>query len=223
MSIDSSFLNKIHNMYPVFSTREWNDEIVEQYMSVLALKGTEKVLEIGSCIGRNSIVIGHMLKEGGRLVTIESNPDNIPRLRKSIADSGLTNISICDKPISKSRMIVHWWQSKIIGQGDDVPKGWREVETTTLKAVNEDKNIDTYDTLVLDCEGAFYSILKDFPEIMNGVKCIIIENDFSDKKHADYVHNVFKQQGFTIKFSRALKIKGINFPCKGYFWQIWQK
>lgn len=222
MSKASSVLKKIQNIYPVFSSREWNKEIVEQYMSVLSLEGTEKVLEIGSCIGRNSIVIGHLLKDGGRLVAIEANPDNIPRLKKSIGKSGLTNISICDKPISKSRMIVNGWESEIIGQGDDVTKGWREVETTTLKAINEDNNIDTYDTLVLDCEGAFYFILRDFPEIMNGVKCIIIENDFRDKKHADYVHNVFKQQGFTIKFSRRLNLN-LSFPCKGYFWQIWQK
>jgi hypothetical protein len=35
-----------------------------------------------------------------------------------------------------------------------------------------------FDTLVLDCEGAFYYILQDTPEILEGIKLLIMENDY---------------------------------------------
>ena len=35
------------------------------------------------------------------------------------------------------------------------------------------KIINKFDTLILDCEGAFYNILKDMPEILDNINLII--------------------------------------------------
>lgn len=40
-----------------------------------------------------------------------------------------------------------------------------------------------FDALAVDCEGAFYYILLDMPEILEHVKLIIIENDYHDAEH----------------------------------------
>ncbi len=54
---------------------------------------------------------------------------------------------------------------------------------------------NNYDTLVLDCEGAFYNICIDFPEILQGVNMVIIENDFLNVEHKTYVDNLLKKNG----------------------------
>jgi hypothetical protein len=55
-------LKKLHNsLYLKYGS--FNDEYPEQTMSVKYLKGNEKVLEIGSNIGRNSLIIGYILNQ----------------------------------------------------------------------------------------------------------------------------------------------------------------
>jgi hypothetical protein len=53
-------------------------------------------------------------------------------------------------------------------------------------------NID-FDTLVLDCEGAFYYILNDFPEILENIKTIFVENDYNDIEHKNFVDLKLKE------------------------------
>ena len=50
--------------------------------------------------------------------------------------------------------------------------------------------------MVLDCEGAFYYILKDTPEILNNINLIILENDFRVDGQKAYVDQQFLARGF---------------------------
>ena len=44
----------------------------------------------------------------------------------------------------------------------------------------KNKYISTFDALVVDCEGALYSILIEEPDFFETFKTIIIGNDFND-------------------------------------------
>lgn len=215
-------LKEIHNKYTCFTESEWQEEMAEQRLSVEFLQGNETCLEIGACIGRNSIVIAECLNDNGCVYSIESNPTYFKKLRNSIFSSKLKNIIISNKPICKNRMMVNGWSSIPLNTDGKVLKGWTEVETQTLDQVKNECKVANFDTLIIDCEGAFYHILKDFKDIMNGVNKIFIENDFSDKEHSDYVHNVFSFLGFKVTKSVPLK-GGPDFPCKDFFWQVWIK
>ena len=63
-----------------------------------------------------------------------------------------------------------------------------------------------FDTLILDCEGAFYNILLSMPEILNNIKLIIMENDYLDIGKKEYVDNVLKQNN--AKFGGAAICNG---------------
>jgi hypothetical protein len=66
--------------------------------------------------------------------------------------------------------------------------GFSWVSTITLEQLKSKYNIE-FDTLVLDCEGAFYYILMDMPEILNNINLIIMENDYWDISKKNYIDN----------------------------------
>jgi len=195
--------------------------MTEQQMSLTFLTGNETVLELGSNIGRNTILIGHILKSGGgTITTVESNSRFLSALQDGIRRSKLSNIKVCGNPISKNRIIIRGWNSHTIKHGVAVPSGWREVQVVSLDEVKLLHSVDHFDTLVIDCEGAFYHILLEYPEIMNGVQTVLIENDFKDRKHAEYVHSVFRTHELEPVWSTSIK-RSHPSPCTQYFWQAW--
>lgn len=58
-----------------------------------------------------------------------------------------------------------------------------------------------FDTLVLDCEGAFYYILQDAPEMLSNIKLIIVENDYCDANKKQYVDNFLKEHNFSVVYA----------------------
>ena len=76
-----------------------------------------------------------------------------------------------------------------------------------------------FDTLVLDCEGAFYFILMDMPEILTNIKLIIMENDYHDIAHKQYVDKILKKNKFYIDYTE----KGGWGCCQDNFFEVWLK
>ena len=180
--------------------RMW--EYNEQLMSVKFLTGNEKVLEIGGNIGRNSIVIAEILRSrgnDGNLVVLETNKADAKKLEEN---RNINNYKFHIEPVALSarKLIQQGWDTKP-HDSDKIPKGYFKVDTVSFEYLTEKYGI--FDTLVLDCEGAFYYILVDFPEILNNVKLILIENDFHDKTQGDYVHNYLINKGFKSIYKEA--------------------
>lgn len=198
------------------------DEIVEQLMSTKFLKGHENVLEIGGNIGRNSCVIAYILNRNNNsnLVVLESNPQYVPQLEHNRNINKL-NFHIEGSALSKRKLIQpkDGWDTEVTDK-DEVPKGYVRVNTINWDALTQ-KYPFKFDTLVLDCEGAFYYILLlDMPEILDNVKLILKENDYYNMEHHDYVNSTLKQKGFTIVQTQ----KGPeSMPCGAFFWQVWSR
>lgn len=63
-----------------------------QLISVLTkLKQPERILEVGCAIGYSSILMSKGLKEGGRITTLEYNPDMVKIARENIEKAGLSD------------------------------------------------------------------------------------------------------------------------------------
>jgi FkbM family methyltransferase len=193
-----------------------NEEYHEQIMVSKYLNGDEKVLEIGGNIGRNSIVIGYILKEknNNSFVTLESDT-NISKQLIHNRDINNLNFNIENSALSKRNLIQIGWDTIV---SDVVLPGFFKVNTITLEQLNNKYNIN-FDTLVLDCEGAFYYILMDMPEILNNIKLIIMENDYNDITKKNYVDEVLKNNNFYIDYS----LEGGWGPCKNNFYEVWKR
>ena len=113
---------------------------------------------------------------------------------------------------------------KLIQKGwDTVPSdtllpGYQWVNTITFNDLQTKYNVE-FDTLVLDCEGAFYYILMDMPEILTNINLIIMENDYTDIAHKTYIDTVLNSAGFMVFYSE----RGGWGPCYNNFFEVWRK
>ena len=92
------------------------------------------------------------------------------------------------------------------------------MNTLTIDELMNKYNID-FDTLVLDCEGAFYYILMDMPEILNNIKLIIMENDYNDISNKNYVDEILKKHNFKVDYQEP----GGWGPCCNNFFEVWKR
>jgi FkbM family methyltransferase len=183
-------------------------------MAVRYLTGTEKVLEIGGNIGRNSLVIASILENKSNLVVLESDPNIANQLTEN-RDLNHFTFHIERAALSNRRLIQAGWETK---PSDILLPGYNWVNTITLAQLNAKYNID-FDTLVLDCEGAFYYILMDTPEILDTIKLIIMENDYTDITHKHYIDGVMTQHNFYREYVEA----GGWGPCHDRFFEVWKR
>jgi FkbM family methyltransferase len=210
--------NILQNIHSSLNIKYGNfkEEYNEQKMVVRYLTGNEKVLEIGGNIGRNSLIIASILgnNNNNNFVTLESDFDIANLL---IENRDLNNFTFHIEPsaLSKRKLIQNHWRTV---PSDTLKNGFHFINTITLDELKKKYNID-FDTLVLDCEGAFYYILMDMPEILNNIRLIIMENDYIDMSHKKYVRDTFKKNNFYRDF-----IDGGNFVYENdNFYEVWKR
>ena len=191
----------------------FNQEYPEQIMAIKFLKGNEKVLEIGANIGRNTLVIASILDNQQNLVTMESCPNIFKQLEHN---KNLNNMNFFteNSALSKKKLIQKDWDTI---QSDVLLDGYQKVNTITYDQLQKKYNI-RFDTLVLDCEGAFFYILQDMPEILDNIKMIIMENDYKYIKHKNYIDDILTKSGFKVVYSES----GGWGPCTNNFFEVWK-
>ena len=190
------------------------DELPEQKMSVRYLTGKEKVLEIGGNTGRNSLIIASILENNSNLISLECDT-NIANQLKENRDLNNFNFHIECSALSNRKLIQKGWDTIV---SDTLLHGYNWVNTITLNELNNKYNI-VFDTLVLDCEGAFYYILIDMPQILNNINLIIMENDYWDISHKQYIDKILLQNNFYRDYVEA----GGWGPCYNNFFEVWKK
>ena len=205
-------LKKIHKKLKI-KYGNFNEELPEQEMTVRYLTGDEKVLEIGGNIGRNSLIIASIINNNN-FVSLESDTDISKQLEENM---NLNNFKfhIENSALSKRKLIQKGWGTK---PSNVLENGYKWVNIINFEELNRKYNI-VFDTLVLDCEGAFFYILKDMPEILNNIKLIIMENDYHDISHKKYVDSVLKKYYFFCDYTRG----GGWGCCKNNFFEVWKK
>ena len=176
------------------------------------LKGNEKVLEIGSNIGRGSLIIASILNDQHNFLTLECDPESFEKLNHNKL---INNFSFYteNSALSKRKLIQKGWDTLC---SDELIEGYKWINTITLEELKSKYPIP-FDTLFLDCEGAFYYILLDTPEILNGVKTIIKENDYHNFEHKLIVNKILKDNGFKIIYQKAGGWGG----SQNFFFETW--
>ena len=99
-----------------------------------------------------------------------------------------------------------------------------EIKTSTWSDIKNKYNCLIFDTLVADCEGALYYILRDEPTFLENFKKIIIENDFIDYNQKLAVDNEFKKCNFKRVYFSPLNNPPSRFEeVSDFFFEVWEK
>lgn len=208
-------LNKIHSSLS-FIGGSLDDEYSEQIMATIFLKGDEKILEIGANVGRNTMIIASILdNDAEQFVTMECDLNSCNNLyqNKDLNDFHF-NVEPC--ALSKRNLIQRGMDTIT---SDVVLSGYTKVNTITYEQLLNKYNIK-FDTLVLDCEGAFYYILQDMPEILDNINLIIMENNYNDITHKIYVDKVMSSKGLSCVYIQSLPWRRC---CQSNFFEVWKK
>jgi FkbM family methyltransferase len=197
----------------------FNEEYPEQIMALKYLSGKEKVLEIGANIGRNSLVINFLLSNNkNSLLSLESDTQSFNKLKRNMEINNF-NFHIENSALSARKLIQKDWDTI---PSEEILDGYFPVNTITLQDLRKKYPIN-FDTLVLDCEGAFYYILMDTPEILDGINLIIMENDYHDISHKKYIDSVLKQNNFYVDYTHPLEFTSYVMKCTDYFYEVWKR
>jgi FkbM family methyltransferase len=199
-------------------------EFPEQGMAMRFLTGNEKVLEIGANVGRNSLMIQSILSKKGNtnFVTLESDAGIASQLQEN-RDANHMYFHIEASALSKRKLIQRGWDTIV---SDEVLPGYHSIQTITLEELRNKYKI-AFDTLVLDCEGAFYYILMDMPDIMDDINLVIMENDYYKEEHKKFIDDTLTQKGL-----KRVYVQNGGWECRYYnkfpdtymnFFEVWQK
>lgn len=212
----SDINEKINNIHSKLNIKygSFNEELPEQKMVVRYLTGNEKVLEIGANIGRNSLVIASILENNNNFVTLESDT-NIAKQLTENRDLNNFKFHIENSALSNRKLIQKSWDTI---PSDTLQEGYSWVNTITLDNLKTKYNIE-FDTLVLDCEGAFYYILIDIPEILDNIKLIIMENDYYNISNKNFIDEILIKNNFYTDYQES----GGWGPCYNNFFEVWKK
>ena len=160
------------------------------------------------------MVIASILQNDTNLVTLECDSGISNQLTEN-RDLNNLKFHIESSALSNRKLIQRGWDTI---PSETLIEGYNWVNTITLENLKTKYDIE-FDTLVLDCEGAFYYILMDMPEILNNINLIIMENDYWDMSHKTYIDDVLIKNDF----SRVYVESGGWGPCTHNFFEVWKK
>lgn len=201
-------------------------EMVEQWLVVDYLNPDAKVLELGSCIGRNTMMISCVLNDERNLVTLECNPVNIEMLRNNRFANKL-RFHIEPSALSYRKLMQVRdlapdlsWEAL---PAEELAEGYEWVSTITFEELLEKYKLE-FDTLVADCEGALYYILQDNAKMLENISLIILESDYRLAEHKWAVEKIFADYGLQKIHSDALATN-LTLPqeCADSFWEVWKR
>ncbi len=208
-------LAQIHQLInPTFFV-DMRHEYNEQLMNLKFVKPNAKVLELGSNVGCNALLIASILDDDRNLVTLETDPDTYTILNYNKKRNGY-NFHSVNAALSARRIIQQGHFSRV---SDQTPHNAFVPNIIGFDDLQKAYDIE-FDTLVLDCEGAIYNILKDFPHMLDNIHTISIENDFL--KYEEYVetHAFLKEKGFESVYTQS---GNPGHFCSQSFFQVVQR
>lgn len=212
---DIERLNELHKRIK-FNFGNIKDEYPEQVMSMKFIKPTDKVLELGSNIGRNTCIISHLLEDSKNFVAVETDKNTCEKLDINRKNNNF-NFHIENSAISKRNLVQqnNTWTTVI---SNNILPNQFLVNKISWEELKEKYNID-FNVLVADVEGSLYYICQDEPDFFNNFNKIIMENDYNDINHKNYVDSHLVKYGFKNIYKEA----GGWGPCFNCFYEVWEK
>lgn len=166
-----------------------NLELPEQIMAISYIKPNDCVLELGGSCGRASCVINHILLNKENHVVIEPSTRELNILTSNRNNNNL-KFQIENSAISNKPLFSKGWQTYSVPVNGSVP-----VNIIKYNQLKEKYNLN-FNVLVIDNEGHFVDMLRNFPNILIGIRLLQIEHDFNSQEDLDYFYKTMSSNNF---------------------------
>ena len=163
-------VSRLASIHKSYAKEDMCDELPEQLFHTAFVKKGDRVLELGANIGRSTLVLAKQVSPAGAVYASESQQDIRQKLQTILSRNKVDKIVKIFPAFSKKSLIAKSWNTKYWDSKKQLPSGWKYVETAQIPR-------DKYNVLVADCEGCLLPMLEEFPDMLNSVNKIIIEND----------------------------------------------
>jgi FkbM family methyltransferase len=172
-------IKQCHNLFSCkYPMIPFYNECAEKLNAFYNINKNDIVLELGGNIGSTSLVIADKLLNSKNLVVIEPSKKAAKILQQnkiknnnhfSIFKGCLSRVPLYEKKKKLRR-------TDYIEPTDNPKEGTKPIKTITYKQLQEKFKLQ-FNTLVIDCEGCYINIFKEFPEILEKIDKILIEWD----------------------------------------------
>lgn len=197
-------LKKIHKSL-LLSGGSLSEEYPQQLHIAEFISQDAKVLQLGANIGRNSLIIASLLQDDRNLVAVECNAVK-------------ANILECNKHNNQFNFYV---ETSAISDHNECIKSLGVVDGKTITLPDFMEKYQIYfDTLVVNCEGALFHILRSYPKLLYGINLVIVENDYPSYDQKVYVDCIFRDFGLEIIRSNPGPSSRV---CESNFYEVWQR
>ena len=186
------------------------EELPEQLLAAEFIKPGNRVLELGTNYGRNTLLIAKLIEKHGHLDSSEQNTAMRESTKATLKKNKIHNTTLLPA-ISKHPL-------KQISQGNPLLRLDNYTVASSTKQHSNQEQVPTipeppsihYDVLVADCEGCALPLLQENPQILKHISTILLENDYWSNydENFDTLHNILKQAGF--KSTRCLNLNSHN-------------
>jgi len=149
------------------------------------------VIDVGAHIGLFSLFASQFCKKG-KIFSFEPIKENFELLKKNIEINEITNITFFNEAISDKTSKMTLYQNEDEAGHSKFVKTSKsmEVNSKSFKEFLDERKIDSYDLLKLDCEGSEYEIIESLPpNYFEKLKKIIIEYHLADTE-PDLIKNL---------------------------------
>jgi FkbM family methyltransferase len=205
----------------------WCEELPEQLMIARFVRPTAHVLELGANWGRSTLMIASILERQANLVTLECDHASVAKLNDNKRAGGF-GFAVEASALSARPLVQSGWNTRPLSDfsgggaalGAEALRDWKVVPTITWAELTKKyAAVVPFDTLVADCEGALYHILRDAPEMLVDIRTVVMENDYGDIEHKRAVDAALTKAGLL----RVYAERGGWGVCEAFFFEAWQR
>ena len=177
-------------------------EVDEQYLVKKHVAPQATVLELGANLGVVSSVVNRMLTNPENQVVVEANPTIIPYLEANKKNNHCAfHIENCI--VSDQKETLFFFGNSIssggiINKNDSGKQQAIKVKGVTLADLQEKHHL-TFDTLVMDIEGAEYNLLKEIEPYLPQFQLIIFEQHptILDSDQLQEIDSILERNNFS--------------------------
>lgn len=181
-------------------------QYVEQsYEKYHCLREGESIVDMGAHIGIFTVKAAKAVGDGGRVIAIEPQVDNLRFLQRNIEANELKNVIIVPKAVNskkgKSKLYLsgRTWSHSLLPQ-ELGSSEFAEIEVDTLDNILRELGVKKVDFMKMNIEGAEVEALKGMDEIVRSIKRVAIDagHIVNEKMTYKVVAQRLRQMGFEV-------------------------